>query len=78
MDCFNRGECFTRFFYKHTLFLAQLGVAYREAVFEPQVCLDVYLTNRTFVYEITQKSSVKYNKAMYMNRGENIEGYFFF
>ena len=38
------------------LFSAQPRVAYLEAVFEPQVCLDVCLTNQsTFVYEITKK-----------------------
>ena len=37
----------------HDLFLsAQPGVAYREAVVEPQVCLT---NQRTFVYEITKK-----------------------
>ena len=45
----------TRFFFISTpFFSAQPGVAYREAVFEAQVCLDVCLANkRTFVYEIT-------------------------
>ena len=37
-------------------FSAQPGVAYRETVFEPQVCLDVCLTyERIFVYEIIKK-----------------------
>ena len=44
------------FFYKRTLFSAQPGVAYRKTVFEPQVCLNVCLTNqRAFLYEITKK-----------------------
>ena len=44
------------FFYKHTLFSAQPGVANREAVFQPQGCLDVCLTNqRIFVYEMANK-----------------------
>ena len=47
----------TRFFFISTpFFSAQPGVAYREAVFEPQVCLDVCLTNqKPFIYEITKK-----------------------
>ena len=47
----------TRFFFISTpFFSAQPGVAYRETIFEPQVCLDVCLTNqRTFVYEITKR-----------------------
>ena len=50
------------FFISTPFFSAQPGVAYREAVFEPQVCLDLCLTNRkTFVYEIT-KNSVNYNE----------------
>ena len=58
-------------------FSAKPGVAYREAGFEPQVCLDVCLANlRTFVYEIIKK--VVLNSAMYMNRKKNIEVYFLF
>ena len=47
----------TRFFFISTpFFSAQPGVAYRETVFEPQVCSDVCLTSqRIFVYEITKR-----------------------
>ena len=44
------------YFISTPFFSAEPGVAYREAVFEPQVYLDVCLANqRTFVYEITKK-----------------------
>ena len=44
------------YFIRTPFFPAQPGVAYRKAVFEPQVCLDVCLTNqKTFVHEITKK-----------------------
>ena len=37
-------------------FSAQPWVAYREAVFEPWVCLDLCLANKkTFVFKITKK-----------------------
>ena len=68
----------TRFLlYKHTLFSAKPGVAYRKAVLEPQACLDVCLENqRTFVYEVSKK--VVLIKAMYMTKKKNIKLYFFF
>ena len=44
------------YFISTPFFSAQPGVAYREAVFEPQVCLDVCLANQSiFIYEITIK-----------------------
>ena len=47
---------YTFFFISTPFFSAQPGVAYCEAVFEPQVCLDVCLTNlKAFIYEITKK-----------------------
>ena len=49
-------EIHVLFFISTPFFSAQPGVAYRKAVFEPQVCLDVCLTNQTtFKYEITKK-----------------------
>ena len=48
----------TRFFFfiSTPFFSAQPGVAYRKAVFEPQVCLDVCLTTQTtFIYEMIKK-----------------------
>ena len=46
---------FLFFFISAPFFSAQPGIAYRKAVFEPQVCLDVCLTNQTtFIYEITK------------------------
>ena len=63
--CFALAEakCFVVTFELHVFYFistpffpAQPGVAYRKAVFEPQVCLDVCLTNqKTFVHEITKK-----------------------
>ena len=61
--------CWSTLFYfiSTPFFSVQPGVAYREAVFELQVCLDVCLANqRTFVNEITKK--VVLNYAMYMTR----------
>ena len=47
------SEIHVFYFISTPFFSAQPGVAYLEAVFEPQVCLDVCLANqRTFVYEI--------------------------
>jgi len=44
------------YFISTPFFSAQPGVAYREAGFEPQVCLNVCLANlRTFVYVIIKK-----------------------
>ena len=54
---------YTFFFISTPFFSAQPGVAYHEAVFEPQMCLDVCLTyHRTFIYEIIKK--VQLNPAI--------------
>ena len=65
------------YFISTPFFLAQPGVAYREAVFEHQVCLDVCLANqRAFVYEIITK--VVLNSEMYMNRKKILKCISFF
>ena len=48
------------YFISTAFFSAQPGVAYREAVFEPQVCLDVCLANQSiFEYEMVVLITIK-------------------
>ena len=62
------------YFISTPFFPAQPGVAYRKAVFEPQVCLDVCLTNqRTLLYEIAKKVELRKIKL-----GNVSDVYFFF
>ena len=69
------------FFISTPFFSAQPGIAYRETVFEPQVCLDVCLTSqRTFVYEITEKVVLNTMRLgnVYEQRGKTLKSISFF